>query len=374
MACQSEERDVTNPFPALFQPAAFGPLTLRNRLVMAPMTREFSPGGVPGADVAEYYRRRAEGGVGLIVTEGTLIDHPAANAYSDRVPRFHGNDALNGWKGVVDAVHAVGGHIIPQIWHTGAVREPGASGSELPGYGPMELRAEDGTLRCQAMSPADIEAVVNAYGTAAAQAERLGFDGVEIHGAHGYLVDQFIRESSNARGDAYGGSLDRRLRFALEVVAAVRANVRPEFPVVFRFSQWKSGDYAARIANDPGHLARLLEPLSAAGVDVFHASTRRFWEPAFEGSGRTLAAWTRHITGKPVIAVGGLGLDDKPGPGLPADAPSLRHLEEGFARGDFDFIAAGRALLADAGWGNKLADGRLGEIIRFDPSQLETLD
>ena len=102
-------------FDPLFRPAPFGPATLRNRLVMAPMTREFSPGGVPGQAVADYYRRRAAGGVGLIVTEGALIDHPAANAYSDRVPRFHGDDALAGWQRVAAAVHAAGGHVIPQI-------------------------------------------------------------------------------------------------------------------------------------------------------------------------------------------------------------------------------------------------------------------
>ncbi|MEJ2384130.1 MAG: 12-oxophytodienoate reductase [Xanthomonadales bacterium] len=365
---------MSTAFDALFRPAPFGPATLRNRLVMAPMTREFSPGGIPGGDVADYYRRRAAGGVGLIVTEGTLIDHPAANAYSDRVPRFHGADALAGWQAVVDAVHEAGGHVIPQIWHTGAVRVPGASGSPEPGCGPVEIRDADGTLRCRALPRAEIGAIVRAYGEAAAQAERLGFDGVEIHGAHGYLIDQFMRAASNTRRDGYGGSLEERLRFALEVVNAVRGAVAPSFPVVFRFSQWKSGDYAARLVDDPDGLARLLAPLVDAGVDVFHVSTRHFWKPAFAGSPRTLAAWTRHLTGKPVIAVGGLGLDAVDGPGLPADAPSLRHMVEGFVRGDFDFIAAGRALLADAEWGNKLRRGRLNRIRRFDAKHLDTLD
>jgi len=361
-------------FDALFRPAPFGPATLRNRLVMAPMTREFSPGGVPGGDVADYYRRRAAGGVGLIVTEGTLIDHPAANAYSDRVPRFHGADALAGWQAVVDAVHEAGGHVIPQIWHTGAVRVPGASGSPEPGCGPVELRGPSGELRCRALPRAEIKEIVRAYGEAAAQAERLGFDGVEIHGAHGYLIDQFVRAASNTRTDGYGGSLAARLRFALEVVTAVRNAVASSFPVVFRFSQWKSGDYTARLVDDPKRLARLLEPLSAAGVDVFHVSTRRFWEPAFSGSPRSLAAWTRHITGKPVIAVGGLGLDDAPGPGLPADSPSLEHMKTGLERGDFDFIAAGRALLADAAWADKLRRERFEAITRFDERHLATLD
>ena len=361
-------------FDALFRPAPFGPATLRNRLVMAPMTREFSPGGVPGQNVADYYGRRAAGGVGLIVTEGTLIDHSAANAYSDRVPRFHGDDALAGWQRVAAAVHAAGGHAIPQIWHTGAVRKPGAAGLPIPAYGPVEIRAPDGAVQCRAMTPTDIDAIVQAYADAAAQAERLGFDGVEIHGAHGYLIDQFMRAASNTRTDGYGGSLAVRLRFALEVVTAVRNAVASSFPVVFRFSQWKSGDYSARLVDDPEQLARLLEPLSAAGVDVFHVSTRRFWEPACSGSPRSLAAWTRHITGKPVIAVGGLGLDEVPGPGLPADSPSLEHMKTGLERGDFDFIAAGRALLADPDLGDKLRRERFEAITRFDERHLATLD
>jgi len=365
---------VNHAFDRLFRPARFGAATLQSRLVMAPMTREFCPGGVPGPNVAEYYRRRAAGGVGLIVTEGTLIDHAAANAYSDRVPRFHGKDALAGWQGVVDAVHAAGGHVIPQLWHTGAVRVPGASGSPEPGCGPVEIRADEGSLRCRALGPAEIEAIIRAFGEAAGHAERLGFDGVEIHGAHGYLVDQFMRAASNTRTDAWGGSPDKRLRFALEVVAAVRAAVSPGLPVVFRFSQWKSDDHRARLVDDPAQLAGLLEPLAAAGVDVFHASTRRFWEPAFDGSARTLAAWTRAITGKPVIAVGGLGLDDAPGPGLPPDSPSLVAMRKGLERGAFDFSAAGRALLADAAFGNRLRDARPDTITRFEPRHLTTLD
>ncbi|MFI4941072.1 MAG: 12-oxophytodienoate reductase, partial [Burkholderiales bacterium] len=109
-----------SPNAPLFKPFLSNNLILPNRVVMAPMTRSFSPGGVPGADVAAYYRRRAENGVGLIITEGTLINHPAATN-DPRVPRFHGADALAGWANVVAAVHAAGGKIMPQIWHIGTV-------------------------------------------------------------------------------------------------------------------------------------------------------------------------------------------------------------------------------------------------------------
>ncbi|VFT60331.1 oxidoreductase [Pseudomonas aeruginosa] len=141
------------PVEALFQPFRLGALELPTRVVMAPMTRNFSPGGVPNAKVVEYYRRRAAAGVGLIVSEGTTVGHKAANGYPN-VPRFYGEDALAGWKQVVDAVHAEGGRIVPQLWHVGSVRrlgvEPDAS---VPGYGPME-KAKDGKVLVHGMSKA----------------------------------------------------------------------------------------------------------------------------------------------------------------------------------------------------------------------------
>ena len=115
---------MTSPVKALFEPFRLGNLELPTRVVMAPMTRSFSPGGVPNSKVIEYYRRRAAAGVGLIITEGTTVNHPAANGYPN-VPRFYNEDALAGWKKVVDAVHAEGGRIVPQLWHVGNVRKLG---------------------------------------------------------------------------------------------------------------------------------------------------------------------------------------------------------------------------------------------------------
>jgi 2,4-dienoyl-CoA reductase-like NADH-dependent reductase (Old Yellow Enzyme family) len=134
-------------------------------------------------------------------------------------------------------------------------------------------------------------------------------DGVEIHGAHGYLIDQFFWEGSNRRDDEYGGDLAGRSRFAIELIQAVRAAVGPDFPIIFRFSQWKQQDYTARLVQTPQALAAFLQPLSEAGVDIFHCSTRRFWEPEFDGSELNLAGWTRQLTGKPTITVGSVGLD-----------------------------------------------------------------
>ena len=243
----------------LFEPVRLGAWQLPNRIVMAPMTRAQSPGGVPGPKVVEYYRKRAAGGVGLIITEGTTIDHPAANGYP-QVPRFYGEEALAGWRKVVEAVHREGGQIIPQLWHVGSVRRLGTEPDpSVPGFGPMD-KLKDGKTLVHGMSEADIAQVVAAYAQAARDAQAIGMDGVEIHGAHGYLLDQFFWPHSNQRTDQYGGSLDNRLRLAVQVIRAVREAVGANFPIVFRFSQWKQQDYSARLAQTPEELAALLSP------------------------------------------------------------------------------------------------------------------
>ncbi|HHQ49475.1 MAG TPA: 12-oxophytodienoate reductase, partial [Acidobacteria bacterium] len=259
----------------LFRPFPFGKTTLPNRIVMAPMTRSKSPGGVPTAEVAAYYRRRAEGGVGLIVTEGTVIDHPAANGYPG-VPHLYGEQALAGWRRVVEEVHDAGGVIVPQLWHVGSVRQRGMEPDpEVPGYGPSAVPhpgVENGEPPVE-MGEADIADVIEAFARAAADARAVGFDGVEIHGAHGYLIDQFFWHRTNQRRDRWGGDLAGRSRFGLEIVRAVRRAVGPGFPVILRFSQWKMGDYGGRLVESPAELERFLIPFVDAGVDIFHAST-----------------------------------------------------------------------------------------------------
>lgn len=337
---------------SLFKPFANGNMTLSNRIVMAPMTRQFSPDGVPGSDVAAYYRRRAENGVGLIVTEGTVIDHPDASNQGG-VPHFYGEAALNGWAGVVNAVHEAGGRIIPQIWHMGA-------------------RGHVGDY-----SQSDITAIVQAFAQAAFEAKRLGFDGIELHGAHGYLIDQFFWEKTNPRTDNYGGDMIARTRFAVEVIEACRRAVGPEFPIVLRFSQWKASDYNAKLAETPALLEKFLAPLVDAGVDIFHCSTRRFWEPEFEGADLNLAGWTKKLTGKPTITVGSVGLDGDfmslftEGKG--AGNTKIDGLIERLEREEFDLVAIGRALLVDPAWANKIRDGRTAELIPFTSEAVKTL-
>lgn len=242
---------------ALLQPLVLGSLSLRNRVVMAPMTRNFSPGNVPGDEVVEYYRRRAAGGTGLIITEGTCVGHIAVSGYPD-VPYFHGEERLAGWR-------------------------------------------------------------------------------------------------------------------------RVAAAVGPGFPIIFRFSQWKQQHFSARLAQTPAELEAFLAPLSAAGVDLYHCSTRRFWEPEFEGSDLNLAGWTKKLTGKPTITVGSVGLNadfiPKPGESTfrEAEPASLDELLQRLQAEEFDLVAVGRALIANPDWVQLLRADALANMKAFRKEDLATL-
>ncbi|WP_320778146.1 NADH:flavin oxidoreductase [Streptomyces sp. CRN 30] len=360
----------------LSRPTTINGLTVPNRIAMAPMTRMFSPDGVPGEDVLSYYARRAAAGVGLIVTEGTYVGHPSAGL-SDRVPRFHGEEPLAGWAKVVEAVHAAGGTIMPQIWHIGMVRTAGDPPfPEAPAIGPSGIRVGSDEVTGKAMTQQDIDDVIAAFARAAADAERIGFDGVEIHGAHGYLIDQFLWAGTNRRTDAYGGDPVSRARFAAEIVAAVRDQVSPGFPVVFRYSQWKEGFYDARLGETPEELESVLAPLVEAGVDAFHASTRRYWRPEYEGSDLNLAGWTKKLTGKPTITVGSVGLDgvfQKAFRGEGSGVHDIDNLLDRMERDEFDLVAVGRALLHDPRWAEKVLTGRFDELTPYDAAALKTL-
>ncbi|BFM15998.1 NADH:flavin oxidoreductase [Maricurvus nonylphenolicus] len=360
----------------LFQPFKLGNLELNNRIVMAPMTRTYSPGNIPNDMVVEYYRRRAEGGVGLIVTEGTCINHKAATGYPN-VPFIHGDEALAGWKKVVDAVHAEGGKIAPQLWHVGGVRRPGVNGDE-PGHSPSGM-GKPGKVTGHAMTKEDIDEVVAAFAQAAKDSKEIGFDAIELHGAHGYLIDQFFWDGTNQRDDEYGGDLAQRSRFAIEIIKACREAVGPDFPIILRFSQWKQQDYEARLVETPEALEAFLKPLSEAGVDIFHCSTRRFWEPEFEGSDLNLAGWTRKITGKPAITVGSVGLnaDFLPEDGFvefkSAEPASLDNLIQRMDNEEFDLVAVGRALIANPDWSNKVRDNLSNDLVAYDKDMLKEL-
>ena len=263
----------------LFTPLSLGPLDLPHRVVMAPMTRARSsqPGNVPNALMARYYAQRAS--AALIVSEATQIS-PRAQGYSF-TPGLHSEAQRRGWREVTYAVHAAGGRIVAQLWHVGRMSHPVFQGGEAP-LAPSALApdaqvwvADDQgrgrMLDCpvpRAMSLDEITATVQDYRRAAALARAAGFDGVEIHGANGYLIDQFLRSSANQRDDAYGGSRDGRLRFLMDVAQAVADEIGAE-----RVGVRLAPHITARNMDCPDIVPTILEAarrLSALGLAYLH--------------------------------------------------------------------------------------------------------
>lgn len=348
---------------SLFKPFQYKNLELKNRIVMAPMTRAQSDNGVPTQQIADYYARRAASEVGLILSEGTVINRPGSKNLQN-IPDFYGTEALNGWKNVIDAVHKNGGKMGPQIWHVGDTR-----------------MAEDYPLvdmeKASTMTLEDIQDTIAQFAASAKSAKDLGFDVLEIHGAHGYLIDQFFWEVTNTRTDEYGGkTLKERSKFAVDVVKAMRAAVGEDFTIIIRLSQWKQQDYKSRLALNPNEMEDWLLPLKEAGVDIFHCSQRRFWEPEFEGSDLNFAGWAKKLTGQPTITVGSVGLNGDfmaAFAGEGSEKADLKELVRRLDREDFDLVAVGRALLSDHQWAKKIKDGRVEELTDFAGSSLGVL-
>ena len=226
------------------------------------------------------------------------------------------------------------------------------------------------------MSDSDVANVIDGFVKSARYAKQLGFDGLELHGAHGYLIDQFFWEGTNQRDDRHGGSLEKRVNFAAELVRAVRREVGADYPILLRFSQWKQQDFTARLAGTPAELEKFLAPLVDAGVDFFDCSTRRFWEPEFEGSSFNLAGWTKKLTAVPTITVGSVSLNQDFVTGFRgtgAQTVGLERLIEMMERGEFDLVAVGRSLIVNPDWANKVKNGKLNELRDYEPAALQTL-
>ena len=369
----------------LLEPFKLRNLELRNRIVMPPMTRCFSPDGIPTQEVVRYYAKRAAHGVGLIVTEGVAIPFRGC-IHDEAVPSMFGA-AMPVWKQVVDAVHAEGAAIMPQLWHVGLNLKP-----QLEGLfdGNSQLRADqigpsglaDGIGNPprplgRPMTDRDIEQVIEAFAESAFCAYEAGFDGVQLHGAHGYLIDQFLWASTNVRKDQYGGDAANRSRFASDIVRAIRRRTAPDFPIVFRFSQWKLSDYEAELAATPAQLEAVLSPLVDAGVDMFDASQRRYWEPAFEGSHLNLAGWAKKLTGVPSSTVGSVSLDNdaiRTLLGESAQSTGIERLIERLQSGEFDLVGVGRSLIANPDWLDIVRAGRIETLKPYSPQLLHSLD
>ena len=354
----------------LFEPYKLKNLNLRNRVVMAPMTRNQSPGGIPTSEVVAYYSRRAKAEVGLIITEGIEVSHEASSAYPN-VPRLDTKEAREGWKRVVNGIKENGGSVIAQLWHCGGFRKLGMQPNpEVPGHTASGL-VKPGKKVAHKMTLEDIKQTINAYASDAKYCEEIGFDGVEIHGAHGYLIDNFFWEGTNIRDDNYGGSIEKRSQFVSEIIQAVRSNISQEFIVGLRFSQWKQHDFEAKLAHTTDDLKKVLLSPVESGLDYLHSSMRRFWESEFEGSEENLAYWTKKISNIPTIGVGSVGLDsdfiDMTAPSKPAN---IDKAIDDISKEKYDLLAVGRALLSDHEWVLKMKEGRLKDVIPYSKEAL----
>ena len=355
---------------SLFQPFSIKSLNLKNRFVLAPISRYSSINEKPAEELAAFHRRRAEGGVGLTITGGTAVDRPAANNHPNLACfRPH---TFKAWQHVVDEVHDAGGPIALQLWHAGSLYQMKPDWKPVPVESPSGILAS-GEPEGTAMTDEDITDTISAFARGAEKAVELGFDAVEIHAAHGFLLDEFFWDVTNRRRDRWGGeSLAERTCFVSEILRAVRSALKDEIPLFIRISQWKEQDPGARLARSPRELEEWLGPLVDAGVDVFDCSQRRYWEPEFPGSDLNLAGWVKKVTGRATITVGSVGLDSdimEFMEGKPATHSPVEELLRRFERGDFDLVAVGRCLLADPEWIIKLRDERTDEMETVDPDR-----
>ncbi len=268
---------------SLFDPVQAGDLRLANRIVMAPLTRNRSPGAVPPPLVATYYAQRAS--AGLLITEATAISHQA-QGYAD-VPGLWSDEQVAAWKRVTDAVHAAGGRIVTQLWHVGRVShvalQPGGAAPVAPSAITANTKTyliEDGvgrfvpTSQPRALALEELPGIVADYRRAARNAIAAGFDGIEIHGANGYLLDQFLKTGTNHRSDAYGGSIENRARLLLEVMQAVVEAIGAG-RVGLRLSPVTPANDVVDADPQPlfTHVVRALGPMGLAYLHLIEGST-----------------------------------------------------------------------------------------------------
>lgn len=346
--------DMTTPHPAL-EPVRLGRLDLSNRLAVAPMTRvSAEPDGTPTVEMADYYREFAAGGFGLVIAEGTYTDTTHAQGYLCQ-PGLVTETHVAGWRAVVDAVHGAGAPVVAQLMHAGALSQGNPSGhgtiapSAVHPLGQM-LEEYGGAGTWPTPRPADerdLAAVVAGFVAATENAASAGFDGVEIHGANGYLLDQFLTDYTNRRSDRYGGDVAARVRLTAEVVAAVAAATPEGFLVGVRLSQTKVNDFSYRWPGGADDAETIFAALADAGADYLHVASegRDFIETARFADGRTITSVAREVSGLPVIANGGMH--------------DLRQAADVLGGGHADLLSLARGALANPDLPQRVASGRV---------------
>jgi 2,4-dienoyl-CoA reductase-like NADH-dependent reductase (Old Yellow Enzyme family) len=335
----------------LFTPLEVGNRVLRNRLAVAPMTRvSATADGLATSRMADYYAGFAAGGFGLVMTEGVYTDTAWSQGYLFQ-PGLTGPLQRDAWRVVVDRVHEHGACVVAQLMHAGALSQGNRFRADTRGPSAVQPRGEqlgfyrgNGPYRMpKPLSLAEIREVVDGFGEAAAFAKAAGFDGVEIHGANGYLLDQFLTDHSNQRDDEYGGGLDGRLRLIVDVIAAVRRAVGAHFLVGVRISQGKVNDFLHKWPGGEDDAALIFRALGQQPIDYLHTTEFEAWQPAFGERGPSLAALARRHVPVPVLANG--SLHD------PLRAAAL------LGGGEADMVSLGRGALTHADWPNRVRAG-----------------
>ena len=349
---------------SLFQPGSLAGTQFKNRLAVAPMTRVSSlEDGCIGPLMTEYYQSYAAGGFGMIITEGLYTDKAYSQAYY-RQPGLTDADQAMSWQPVIRAVKRHGAKIIAQLMHAGGLsqytqyRDHSAAPSAVQPLGQqMSFYYGDGPYRLPAaMTVADIEAAIEGFTEAAIRAKEVGFDGVELHGANGYLLDQFLTTYTNQRTDEFGGNLENRLRIFQKLILAVRRAVGNEFLLGIRFSQKKVNDSEYCWPEGEAAAEQVFRLVAECGVDFIHTTEPELCGAAFEGSD-SLAALAKRYSGLPVIANGGVQ--------QPEEAAKILVAEQA------DFVSLGKAALVNPDWPNRVNNAE--QVRMFDFAMLSPL-
>ncbi|MFZ6743546.1 NADH:flavin oxidoreductase [Undibacterium sp. JH2W] len=348
----------------LFEPLAIGRMALRNRLAVAPMTRvSASEDGCATKHMTDYYNAFAEGGFGLIISEGIYTDKAYSQGYLNQ-PGLSDEIQRDAWAMAIDRVRQNGACMVAQLMHAGALSQGnpyrsntiGPSAVRPKGQQMTFYRGKGGYPQPRAMVHDEIAEAISGFADAAARAKHAGFDGVEIHGANGYLLDQFLSEGSNLRSDCYGGDVAQRLRLIIEVTQAVRTAVGPGFTIGLRISQAKVNDFTHKWCNAEDDAAIIFGTLEKLPLDYIHTTEFEAWHSAF-GTGPSLASLARQYAGIPVIANG--SLHD------PTRAADL------IMSGQADLVSLGRGALTHADWPARVLRGAV--LDDFDPGILSPI-
>ncbi len=363
----------------LFDTVKLGNTTLDNRMGVAPMTRtSATPEGLATDQMVSYYTKFARGGFGVIITEGIYPDGKYGQGYFNQ-PGLINNEQMQAWKKVTDSVHQAGGKIFAQLMHAGALSQGNRFVTDTIGPSVVQPKGEQMKIYAgkglfplpKEATNEDITDVIKGFVNAAKHAKEAGFDGVEIHGANGYILDQFLTDYVNQRTDEYGGSTENRVRLLVEAVKAVRKAVGKDYTLGIRISQGKINDFHHKWAGKGKDAEIIFGQLGSSGIDYIHVTEYEAWQPAFpegEGTsaldsafddqGATLAALAKRYGKVPVIANGNLH-----------DPIQANELIE---KGEADVITIGRGALANGDWVNKVKNGE--SLEEFDPEKVLSPD